>query len=257
MPRFKLTVEYDGTSYYGWQRQEGRPTVQLALENALRRFTQSDVTVFAAGRTDTGVHGLGQVVHVDLAEKWTAEAVFKAVNACLRMANDPVSILEVEAVGDDFDARFSANKRHYRYIIINRTSQLTIERNMAWWVSRSLDAEAMHEAARLLVGHHDFTTFRSSHCQAKSPVKTLERLDVKRENDRIIIEASARSFLHNQIRSFVGSLKLVGDGMWQASDLKAALDARDRTRCGPVAPPQGLFLVRVDYPDAEAGSSPK
>ncbi len=254
MARFKLTVEYDGTPYCGWQRQDGQPSVQAALEAALQKFTQTDVTVFAAGRTDTGVHGLGQVVHIDLDDKWTWQEVFKAANACLRMADEPVAIVAAELVPPEFDARFSAIKRHYRYVIINRPQQLTVERNMAWWVSRHLDETAMHKAAQLLVGHHDFTTFRSAHCQSKSPVKTLDSLDVRREENRVIIEASARSFLHNQIRSFVGSLKLVGDGKWQAGDLKAALEARDRKACGPVAPPQGLYLVQVDYP--ETGERP-
>lgn len=247
MARFKLTVEYDGTPYAGWQRQDGRPSVQAALEAALHRFSQCEVTVFAAGRTDAGVHGRGQVVHVDLPDKWDEKAVFRAVNACLRMADEPVAVLRAEQVPGDFNARFSATGRHYLYVIVNRPAQLAIERNMAWWISKPLDAERMHAAARRLVGHHDFTTFRSAHCQSKSPVKTLDRLDVSRSDERIEIRASARSFLHNQIRSFVGSLKLVGDGSWTADDLQAALEARDRTACGPVAPPHGLYLMSVDY----------
>src|ERR1043165_630764 len=245
MPRFKLTIEYDGTPFAGWQWQEGAPTVQRALTEAIAALCYHAVKVAGAGRTDAGVHALGQVAHVDLAKEWRADKLRDAINAHLRP--HPVAVLSAEKVADDFDARFSARKRHYLYRIVNRRADLALERARAWRVPRRLDVEAMNTAAQRLVGKHDFTTFRSTECQAKSPVKTLDALDVSRDGDEVRIKTSARSFLHNQVRSMVGSLVLVGDGKWSAAQLARALAARDRAACGPVAPPEGLYLVSVDY----------
>jgi tRNA pseudouridine38-40 synthase len=244
MPRYKLTVEYDGTPFAGWQMQD-RPTVQGRLTEAVKAFSGEDVIPRGAGRTDAGVHALAQVAHVDLTKDWPAKKVRDALNAQLRP--DPISVLACEQVPEGFDARFSAKARHYRYRIVNRRSPLALDRDRAWHVIYQLDAEAMHEAAQVLVGHHDFTTFRSTECQAASPEKTLDRLAVTRDGQEVRIEASSRSFLHNQVRSMVGSLRLVGGGKWSAADLKKALEARDRTACGPVAPAYGLYLLRVDY----------
>ena len=245
MPRYKLTIEYDGTPFAGWQWQEGAPTVQRVLRDALAALCDHAVKVAGAGRTDAGVHALGQVVHVDLAKEWRVDKLRDAVNAHLRP--HPVAVLAAENVSEDFDARFSARKRHYLYRIVNRRADLALDRMRAWRVPRRLDVEAMNAAALKLVGKHDFTTFRSTECQAKSPVKTLDQLDVLREGDEVRVSTSARSFLHNQVRSMVGSLVLVGDGKWSADELAAALAACDRAACGPVAPPEGLYLVRVDY----------
>ena len=245
MPRFKLTIEYDGTPFAGWQWQDGAPTVQRVLTDAIAAFCGHAVKVAGAGRTDAGVHALAQVAHVDLEKDWRVDKVRDAVNAHLRP--HPIAVLAAEKVADGFDARFSARKRHYLYRIANRRPDLALDRTRAWRVPRRLNVEAMHAAAQRLIGKHDFTTFRSTECQAKSPVKTLDVLDVTRHGDEVRIETSARSFLHNQVRSMVGSLALVGDGKWSADDLAAALAARDRARCGPVAPPEGLYLVSVDY----------
>ena len=245
MPRYKLTIEYDGTPYVGWQAQDNGPSVQSVLAEAVAAFAGERVTVAGAGRTDAGVHALGQVAHVDLAKDWDTDTVRDAINFHLRP--QPVAVLAAERTAPDFDARFSAKKRHYVYRIVNRRADLTLDLNRAWRVPRPLDAAAMHDAAQLLTGRHDFTTFRSSECQAKSPVKTLDQLDVAREGEELRVAASARSFLHHQVRSMVGSLVHVGDGKWSAADLKAALAARNRTRCGQVAPPYGLYLVRVQY----------
>jgi len=245
MPRYRIIIEYDGTPFLGWQRQTQGPSVQAALEDALARFSGEAAAVRGAGRTDSGVHALGQVAHFDLAKAWEPFKIREALNFHLRPA--PVSVLDCEPAADDFDARYSASARHYRFRILSRRGPPAIERNRVWWLPITLDAGAMHEAAQALVGRHDFTTFRAAQCQANSPLRTLDRLDVSRYGEEIVIEASARSFLHNQVRSMVGSLKLVGEGKWRARDLKAALDACDRTACGPVAPPQGLYLVRVDY----------
>ena len=245
MPRYKLTIEYDGTPYVGWQAQDNGPSVQSVLAEAVAAFAGERVTVAGAGRTDAGVHALGQVAHVDLAKDWDTDTVRDAINFHLRP--QPVAVLAAERTAPDFDARFSAKKRHYVYRIVNRRADLTLDLNRAWRVPRPLDAAAMHDAAQLLIGRHDFTTFRSSECQAKSPVKTLDQLDVAREGEELRVTASARSFLHHQVRSMVGSLVHVGDGKWSAADLKAALAARNRTRCGQVAPPYGLYLVRVQY----------
>jgi tRNA pseudouridine38-40 synthase len=250
MPRYRLDIEYDGSAYAGWQRQAGQHSVQAAIEQAIKGFCAEDVTIRGAGRTDAGVHARGQVAHVDLARDWPADTVRDAVNAHLQMASETVSVLSTSVVPGDFDARFSATGRHYLYRIVNRRSPLALEAKKAWWVARPLDAEAMQVAAQALVGRHDFTTFRSVQCQAKSPVKTLDRLDVTRDAEAIEIRASARSFLHNQVRSMVGSLKRVGEGAWTAADLAAALAAADRAACGPVAPPDGLYLMKVDYPSA-------
>jgi len=245
MPRYKLTIEYDGTPYVGWQAQDNGVSVQGVLTEAVAAFAGERAVIGAAGRTDAGVHALGQVAHVDLAKDWDTETVRAAINFHLRP--QPVAVLAAERAAPDFDARFSAVKRHYLYRIVNRRADLTLEQNRAWRVPRLLDAEAMHAAAQRLIGRHDFTTFRSTECQAKSPVKTLDRLDVARDGDEIRITAAARSFLQHQVRSMVGSLIHVGEGKWRADDLTAALAARDRTACGQVAPPHGLYLVRVDY----------
>ena len=245
MPRYKLIVEYDGTPFVGWQWQDHAPTVQGALTAAITAFSGETVAVQGAGRTDAGVHALGQVAHVDLAKEWRTDQVRDAINAHLRP--HPVAVLSAEQVAADFDARFSATKRHYLYRIANRRADLALDRHRAWRLPRTLDAEAMHAVAQRLVGKHDFTTFRAAECQAKSPVKTLDRLDVARSGDEVLIRASARSFLHTQVRSMVGSLALVGDGKWSADDLGAALAACSRAACGEVAPPEGLYLVRVEY----------
>jgi tRNA pseudouridine38-40 synthase len=245
MPRYKLTIEYDGTPFVGWQVQENGPSVAAAIEAAFGKFAGEVPKVSGAGRTDAGVHALGQVAHVDLAKERDTDTIRDALNAHLRP--DPIAILSVDNVPADFDARFSAKARHYLYRIVNRRADLALDRDRAWRIGRPIDADAMHAAAQHLVGHHDFTTFRSTECQAKSPMKTLDRLAVSRANDEIRIAASARSFLHNQVRSMVGSLAFVGEGKWSADDLAKALAARDRAACGPVAPACGLYLVRVDY----------
>jgi tRNA pseudouridine38-40 synthase len=245
MPRYKLTLEYDGTPFVGWQVQDKAVSVQGVIADAVLAFAGERVAVAGAGRTDAGVHALGQVAHVDLAKDWDGDTVRDALNAHLRPY--PVAVLAAEGVGGDFDARFSAIRRHYRYRIVNRRADLALDLQRAWRVARPLDAAAMHDAAQRLVGRHDFTTFRSSECQAKSPVKTLDVLDVERAGEEVRVTAMARSFLHNQVRSMVGSLVHVGEGKWSADDVAAALAARDRSACGQVAPPHGLYLVRVEY----------
>jgi tRNA pseudouridine38-40 synthase len=247
VPRYRLDIEYDGSPYAGWQRQAGQHSVQAAIEQAIRHFCGEEVAIRGAGRTDAGVHALGQVAHVDLLKDWPPDTVRNAVNAHLQTAGESVAILSVRPVSEEFDARFSATARHYLYRIVNRRAPLALDRKQAWWVPKQLDADEMHEAAQRLVGRHDFTTFRSVHCQAKSPLKTLDSLQVSRAGEDIEITASARSFLHNQVRSMVGTLKRVGEGAWSASDVEKALLARDRAACGPVAPPDGLYLVAVDY----------
>lgn len=247
MARFRLDIEYDGRPYSGWQRQADLPTVQQAIEDAIFRFTAERVSIRGAGRTDTGVHATGQVAHVDLARDWTADKLMGALNAHLRLAGDPVAVCAVQAVSEDFDARFSATARHYLFRILNRRAPAALDLGRAWHVPKALDAGAMHQAAQTLLGRHDFTTFRSVQCQANSPIRTLDRLDVTRSGDIVEIRASARSFLHNQVRSMVGTLKKAGEGAWSVADVRAALDAADRSRCGQVAPPDGLFLTRVDY----------
>ena len=247
MPRYRITIEYDGTAYAGWQLQSGQHSVQAAIEAAIRAFCGEDVRPGVAGRTDAGVHATGQVAHFDLSRDWPAGTVANAINAKLRQTGETVAVLTAEKVADDFDARFSALGRHYLYRILNRPPPLAIERNRAWWVKHPLNAQRMRQAANRLLGTHDFTTFRSAHCQAKSPIKTLDRLDVARDGDVIEIRASARSFLHNQVRSLAGTLKMAGEGAWTPDRVEAALNARDRKACGPVAPPCGLYLDKVDY----------
>jgi tRNA pseudouridine38-40 synthase len=245
MPRYKLTIEYDGAPFVGWQRQDNGPSVQGVLIAAVEAFCGEKASITGAGRTDAGVHALGQVAHVDLGKPWDADTVRDALNAHLRP--HPVAILAAEAVDDGFDARFSARRRHYLYRIIGRRADLALERGRAWRIGRPLDRPAMHAAAQRLVGRHDFTTFRHAECQAKSPVKTLDQLDVEGSGEEVHVLAAARSFLHNQVRSMVGALALVGEGKWSADDVAAALAARDRAACAPVAPPEGLYLLRVEY----------
>ena len=247
MTRWKLTVEYDGRSFVGWQRQANGLSVQAALEAAVSGFCQETCAVTGAGRTDAGVHALGQVAHVDIARPTTADTVRDALNAHLRAA--PVAILSAEAVDDRFHARFSAVERRYLYRILDRRTPPTLDAGRVWHVRGGLDADAMHAAARVLVGRHDFTTFRATLCQAKSPEKTLDQLDVSRVGNEVHVIARARSFLHHQVRNMVGTLVQVGQGRWDAADVARALAARDRAVGGPTAPPDGLYLTRVDYPD--------
>jgi tRNA pseudouridine38-40 synthase len=243
--RYRLTIEYDGGPFFGWQRQSDGPSVQGALETAIEKLSGERVTVTGAGRTDSGVHALGQVAHFDLVKEFDAGKVRDALNHYLRP--DPVVVLDAAATDSEFHARFSAKARHYLFRILNRRAPPALEDGRVWHVSPRLDVDAMHAAAQFLIGTHDFTTFRAAECQSPSPVKTLDRLDVSQRADEIHIEASARSFLHHQIRSFAGTLKLVGEGKWTPLDVKKALEARDRTACGPVSPPDGLYLVKVDY----------
>lgn len=243
--RWKLTIEYDGRPFVGWQRQDNGPSVQAALEQAILKLTGETVTIAAAGRTDAGVHARGQVAHADIARPFEPFRLQEALNAHLRP--HPVAVIATEQVAADFHARFSATARHYIYRIVNRRSPLTIDAGLAWQVSGTLDMAAMARAASFLVGQHDFTTFRAAECQAKSPIKTMDAFTVTARGDEIEVTASARSFLHHQVRSMVGSLRLVGAGKWSPEGLRHALEARDRKACGPVAPPDGLYLMRVDY----------
>jgi len=247
--RYRLTVEYDGRGLVGWQRQDNGLSVQQLLEQAGAKLADRPVEMVAAGRTDAGVHAAGQVVHVDLDRPLAPDRVRDGLNFWLVSENHApqVAVLAAEAVSEDFHARFSAIGRRYCYRIVNRRAPLTTQRGLAWGVARMLDAGAMHEAAQRLIGHHDFSSFRASECQAASPVKTLDRLDVVRQGEEILIHAAARSFLHHQVRNMVGSLKWVGEGRWSADDLSAALNARDRRAGGPTAPPDGLSLTSVVY----------
>jgi tRNA pseudouridine38-40 synthase len=245
MPRYRLLLEYDGGPYAGFQAQARQPSVQAALERAIAGFCGERVRVHAAGRTDAGVHATGQVAHIDLTRAWPADVVRDAINA--HLGAEPIAVVEAAEVGEAFHARFSARARHYRYRIVNRRAPPALERGRAWHVKKPLDAAAMHAAAQALVGRHDFTTFRDAACQAKSPVKTLDVAQVARDGAAVTLAFSARSFLHRQVRSMTGSLVEVGTGRWSADDFRAALEARDRAACGPVAPPDGLYLVAVDY----------
>jgi len=245
MPRYRICVEYDGTPFLGWQRQAQGASVQGTLESAIQKFCGETVTLRGAGRTDAGVHALGQVAHFDLTKSWEPFRVREALNFHLKPA--PVAVLACEEVSSDFDARYSATARHYRYRILCRRAPPVLDRDRVWWLPLPLDHELMGAAARVLLGRHDFTTFRAAACQANSPLRTLDQLVVTKCGEEIHIEASARSFLHNQVRSMVGSLKLVGEGKWGARDLEAALLSKDRAACGPVAPASGLYLMAVDY----------
>lgn len=246
MTRFALTIEYDGRPFMGWQHQDHGPSVQQAIEDALHGITGEDALVHAAGRTDAGVHALGMRAHTEIEKDLAPFRLMEALNAHLR--NVPVAILACETVADDWHARFSCIARHYVYRIVNRRAPLTFDKGLKWRVPAELDAAAMHQAAQILVGLHDFTTFRSAHCQSASALKTLDRLDVAREGDAISVHASARSFLHHQVRSMVGCLAMVGRGQWSAGDLRDALEAKDRAALGLNAPPDGLYFVRADYP---------
>jgi tRNA pseudouridine38-40 synthase len=247
--RFRLTVEYDGRPFMGWQRQPHGPSVQAAIEAAIHGITGETVDVHAAGRTDAGVHATAMTAHVDIERPMTPFRLMEAINARLRP--QPVAILSC-APAPGFHARFDCIGRRYRYRIINRRAPLALDAGLAWRVPAALDARAMHDAAQILVGRHDFTTFRSAHCQASSPLRTLDRLYVERRDEAIEIVAAARSFLHHQVRSMVGCLKLVGSGQWQANDLAAALQARDRTALGLNAPPDGLYFIGATYPELSA-----
>lgn len=246
MTRFALTVEFDGRPFMGWQRQDHGPSVQQAIEDAAFAVTGERTTVHAAGRTDAGVHGVAMRAHLDLSKDLTPFRLGEALNARLRPA--PIAILGCEIVPDDWHARFSCLGRSYEYRIVNRRAPLTWEKGLAWQVPQPLDEAAMHRAAQLLVGRHDFTTFRSAHCQAQSPVKSIDRLDVTRNGGRLIVTAAARSFLHHQVRSMVGCLALVGMGRWSVADMGDALEAADRTRLGLNAPPDGLYFMNARYP---------
>jgi tRNA pseudouridine38-40 synthase len=252
--RFKLTLEYDGSPFVGWQRQDNGMSVQQALEEAVLKTCAESVTAHAAGRTDAGVHATGQVAHVDVEKEFAPDKLQAALNFHLKPW--PVAIVAAEVAPPEFHARFSATGRAYLYRIINRRPPLTIEEGRAWLVNAPLDAAAMHDAAQVLVGKHDFSTFRASLCQAQSPVKTLTRLSVSRAGAEIDIIAEARSFLHHQVRNIVGTLRLVGEGKWSTGDVRAALDARDRARGGPTAPPQGLYLTGVRYGPASEPDQP-
>lgn len=248
MPRYRLTLEYDGGPYRGFQAQAGLPSVQGAIEAAVLGFTGETVRIHAAGRTDTGVHATGQVIHVDLAKDWKPEVVMNALNA--HLVPQPVAVLDARIVADDWHARFSARARRYQYRILNRLAPPALDRGKVWHVKKPLDANAMHDAAQALVGHHDFTTFRDMQCQAKSPLKTLDTATVRREGEMVLLEFASRSFLHRQVRSMAGSIVEVGVGRWTKSDLAAALEAKDRRACGPVAPADGLYFTGVSYEDS-------
>lgn len=245
MPRYRLTIEYDGRPYKGFQAQGTLRTVQGAVEKAVKGFCGQDLRLQAAGRTDTGVHATGQVIHVDLEKDWNPEVVRNALNA--HLVPEPIVILKAEVAQGDWHARFSATERRYVYRILNRMSPPALDQGRVWHVKKPLDADAMHEAAKVLIGHHDFTTFRDLQCQAKSPMKTLDVAAVRREGEFVLLDFASRSFLHRQVRSMTGTLAEVGIGRWSADDVKAALEARDRKACGPVAPSDGLYLTGVSY----------
>lgn len=254
MPRYRITIEYDGTPFVGWQVQAAGPTVQGQLRAAIKRFSGEDVEVRGAGRTDSGVHALGQVAHFDLARAWDTFRIREALNYHLRP--DPIAVLDCAEAAPQFDARFSARKRHYFYRILTRRAPPALDRDRVWWLPIALDADRMADAAEELVGRWDFTTFRAAGCQGGSPLRTLDVLTVARNGDEIEIGASARSFLHHQIRSITGCLKMVGEGKWSRADLAAARDAKDRARCAALAPPFGLYFVAVDYPAPDEATQP-
>ena len=245
MTRWKLTIEYDGGPFMGWQRQDHGPSVQQALEEALQRMTGEAAAIHAAGRTDAGVHALAMSAHADISKSLTEHRLREGLNALVRP--QPVSVLAAEPVADDWHARFSCTGRRYLYRILNRRAPPALEQGRVWHVAVPLDEAAMAEGARHLIGRHDFTTFRSAHCQSDSPVKTLDRLAVSRSGDEVRIEAAARSFLHHQVRSMVGCLALVGRGQWSPGDVRSALEARDRAALGFNAPPEGLYFVEATY----------
>ena len=246
MTRFALTLEFDGAPFFGLQRQSHGPSVQQAVEEGIHAFTGEDVRLHSAGRTDSGVHALGMVSHVDIEKPFEAFRLGEAINAHLRP--NPIAVVHCEEKPDDWHARFSCIGRSYEYRIVNRRAPLTLDKGKAWLVTRPLDADAMHEAAQHLVGRHDFTTFRSVHCQANDPVKTLDQLDVSREGEHVIVRAAARSFLHHQVRSMVGTLSLVGLGQWEPQQVRDVLQAKDRQQLGLNAPPDGLYFMRAIYP---------
>ncbi len=246
MPRYRLLIEYDGAPFVGWQRQNNGPSVQQALEEAAERLCGQPVRLHAAGRTDSGVHALGMVAHADIPKRLPDGKMADALNAHLRPA--PIAVLAAEETDGDFHARFSCVERRYLYRILTRRAGPALERDRVWWQPRPLDAEAMHAVAQILVGHHDFTSFRAAECQADSPVRTLDALAVARVDQEIHVTARARSFLHHQVRNMVGSLALVGLGKWRAADMRAALDARDRAAAGPTAPAGGLYFLAARYP---------
>lgn len=248
MTRWKLTIEYHGAPYCGWQRQNGQPSVQEEVEKAIAKFCQQDVRVHAAGRTDTGVHATGQIAHFDLdygTRPLTGFDVAKAINAYLRP--QPIAILKAEEAGDDFHARFNATNKLYRYRILNRVAPIAIDQGFAWHVWKPLDVPLMNKVAQNLLGTHDFTTFRDSECQAKSPVRSISRIELVRKNDEVFMEVEGRSFLHHQVRNMIGTLVMVGEGKWNEDDFMKAFHARDRTKGGKTAPADGLTLVRIDY----------
>lgn len=245
MPRYRLDIEYDGGPFKGWQAQANGPSVQASVERAIEAFSGEAVRIAAAGRTDTGVHATGQVAHVDLTKAWPARTVMEAINA--HLVPEPVSILRTEQVPDDFHARFSAVGRRYLYRILHRRAAPALDRGRVWWIKKPLDVNAMVAAAASLIGNHDFTTFRDAQCQAQSPVKTLDEAHVRAVGQEVHLEFAARSFLHRQVRSMTGSLVEVGMKRWPVDELGKALAAADRTRCGTVAPPEGLYLTKVEY----------
>jgi tRNA pseudouridine38-40 synthase len=245
MPRYRLTIEYDGRPYHGFQAQAALPSVQGAIEKAVKGFCGQELRINAAGRTDTGVHATGQVIHIDLEKDWKPEVVRNALNA--HLVPEPIAILDAVVAEEGWHARFSAKERRYLYRILNRLAPPALDQGRVWHVKKPLNADAMHEAAQVLVGHHDFTTFRDLGCQAKSPMKTLDVAAVRREGDQVLLEFASRSFLHRQVRSMTGTLAEVGVGRWTKADVEAALEARDRKACGPVAPAEGLYLTAVAY----------
>jgi tRNA pseudouridine38-40 synthase len=245
MPRYRLTIEYDGRPYKGFQAQDELPSVQSSIERAVKAFSGQTLRLQAAGRTDTGVHATGQVIHIDLEREWRAEVVRDALNAYL--IPEPIAVIDSVVAEGDWHARFSATERRYIYRILNRKSPPALDRGKVWHLKKPLDADAMHDAAQTLIGHHDFTTFRHMQCQAKSPMKTMDVARVWREGEQVLLEFASRSFLHRQVRSMTGTLAEVGLGRWSAADVKAALEARDRKACGPVAPADGLYLIGVKY----------